>query len=418
MKTGYILFLAIVALTAVRAEALTTRDGNVYHDYKVLSHDAGFLTILDREGGGKIPLSDLPDDLQKKYGYDKAQADAFVQATVQQDRKDRAALTTAQDLEAQKQAAPRAKAASALPDAAKTPTPDSSSSNSEIVTEQKPRPPPITTPPQDGPQPDGPKTNGFSPFYVEPVGVTDEKCQAAMDSVKVRIKEIKELIRQEKMQEAKARSLNSQHVNSQTSVAASGLEQKQVEELAQFREQLIRLRASEPPMAKPTLTANQIADIQEKIKKLSFDMRDLQREMDKDSPSTWNSKTFDYPDVIAEEADQVKKLHDQLSDSAPNGDQVASAQKPASDLTTVTRPLSQKEIKDTQQKIMDLKGDIAFMKKVISGYTDPRTGQLVPGTPLGGFAITIEQETKQVRELRALLVRNHVVLAAGFPDNL
>jgi len=88
-----LLFVFALQLSFARGEDLVTRDGTVYHDYKVLSHDAGYLTIMDSDGGGKIPLSNLPDDLQKKYGYNKQQADAAVQATIAQDRLDRQALT-------------------------------------------------------------------------------------------------------------------------------------------------------------------------------------------------------------------------------------------------------------------------------------------------------------------------------------
>src|ERR1700734_1303070 len=92
---SFLLFAGLPLLIA-HAEDLVTRDGTVYHDYKVLSHDAGYLTIMDSDGGGKIPLSNLPDDLQKKYGYNKQQADAAVQAAIEQDRQDRQAIAREQ----------------------------------------------------------------------------------------------------------------------------------------------------------------------------------------------------------------------------------------------------------------------------------------------------------------------------------
>ncbi len=87
-----LLFFAVSFGLLAHADDLVTRDGTVYHDYKVLGHDAGFLTIMYSDGGGKIPLSNLPDDLQKKYGYNKQAADAAVQAAVAQDRQDRQAI--------------------------------------------------------------------------------------------------------------------------------------------------------------------------------------------------------------------------------------------------------------------------------------------------------------------------------------
>ena len=44
------------------------------------------------DGGGKIPLSQLPDDLQKKYGFNAAAAAAAAQASIAQERRDRQAL--------------------------------------------------------------------------------------------------------------------------------------------------------------------------------------------------------------------------------------------------------------------------------------------------------------------------------------
>lgn len=72
--------ILLVAIGLVRADDLTTRDGKVYKGYKVLSHDAGFITIIYADGGGKIPLSNLPDALQKQYGYDPAKEAAAEKA--------------------------------------------------------------------------------------------------------------------------------------------------------------------------------------------------------------------------------------------------------------------------------------------------------------------------------------------------
>ena len=84
----------LLAGAATRADDLTTRDGKVYKGYKVLGHDAGYVTIMYADGGGKIPLSQLPDELQKKYNYDPAEAAAAIKATVNADQRDRLAIAS------------------------------------------------------------------------------------------------------------------------------------------------------------------------------------------------------------------------------------------------------------------------------------------------------------------------------------
>jgi hypothetical protein len=108
-RARFSLLLLLVGLAALRADDLVTRDGQVYKDYRVLSHDTGFITIMYVDGGGKIPLSQLPADLQRKYGYDPAAAAAAVQAATAQDRKDRQAMAA----EAARQQAAAAEAAQA-----------------------------------------------------------------------------------------------------------------------------------------------------------------------------------------------------------------------------------------------------------------------------------------------------------------
>lgn len=68
-KRAILSLLAGLLVLTAHAEDLHTRDGTVYYNYKVIGHDAESITIIHSEGGGKVPLSQLPDDLQKKYGY-------------------------------------------------------------------------------------------------------------------------------------------------------------------------------------------------------------------------------------------------------------------------------------------------------------------------------------------------------------
>lgn len=74
-----------VCLLGLHASDLTTRDGKVYKDFKILSHDAGFITIIYADGGGKIPLSNLPEALQIQYHYDPTKAAAFAKQADEQE---------------------------------------------------------------------------------------------------------------------------------------------------------------------------------------------------------------------------------------------------------------------------------------------------------------------------------------------
>jgi len=78
-KLLFLLFIAVTGGT-LAANDLTTRDGTIYSDYRVISHDDGYITITYADGDGKIRLSNLPDALQKQYGYDPIKAKAAVSA--------------------------------------------------------------------------------------------------------------------------------------------------------------------------------------------------------------------------------------------------------------------------------------------------------------------------------------------------
>jgi hypothetical protein len=104
-----LLLLLVLGMTRLPAEDLTTRDGKVYRNYTVLGHDIGYITIMYADGGGKIPLSNLPAELQAKYGYDPAKSAQFVKQDTEADRKARtdiaqteAAQKTADDAQQQK----------------------------------------------------------------------------------------------------------------------------------------------------------------------------------------------------------------------------------------------------------------------------------------------------------------------------
>ncbi len=126
MRWTFIFLLGLTVLA--RAEDWVTTDGETYRDVKVLSHDAAFVTIMDEDGGARVPLRTLNPTLQARFGYDAAKAAALEAATVARDRADRQALL-------QQQAAQTAAAAQTAPAASSTasPAPPATSSSVPII---------------------------------------------------------------------------------------------------------------------------------------------------------------------------------------------------------------------------------------------------------------------------------------------
>ena len=69
------LFLALFT-TSLWAEDWTTSDGKVYPNVTVVKAEPDAVTILYRDGGALVPLGCLPADLQKRFHYDPARAEA------------------------------------------------------------------------------------------------------------------------------------------------------------------------------------------------------------------------------------------------------------------------------------------------------------------------------------------------------
>jgi hypothetical protein len=76
-----LLFVGAMLPVALRAEDWTTLDGKSYKSVQVLSHDDGYVTILDADGGAKLMLTELPPELRARFGFDPAKAAACVAAT-------------------------------------------------------------------------------------------------------------------------------------------------------------------------------------------------------------------------------------------------------------------------------------------------------------------------------------------------
>jgi len=68
-------------LLPLRAEDWTTLDGKVYHDVRVLSQTPAYVTIMHQDGGGQVPLSNLPPDLQQRFNYSAAAAAKYLADT-------------------------------------------------------------------------------------------------------------------------------------------------------------------------------------------------------------------------------------------------------------------------------------------------------------------------------------------------
>jgi hypothetical protein len=89
---------AAVLLTGVsvtlHAEDWTAIDGTHYESVVVVKVEADAVTILDRDGGGIVPLSKLPPDLQKRFGYDPAKAASAAAKRSAADRQNEQKLKT------------------------------------------------------------------------------------------------------------------------------------------------------------------------------------------------------------------------------------------------------------------------------------------------------------------------------------
>lgn len=76
MKTKLLICAICVICGSLWAEDITTRDGRTFKDVKILNHDAAAIEIMNSTGVVRLPLANLPDDVQKKFGYDPANAAA------------------------------------------------------------------------------------------------------------------------------------------------------------------------------------------------------------------------------------------------------------------------------------------------------------------------------------------------------
>lgn len=91
MKTLLALLSLFIAHACLADEPLsfpsvTTTQGVTYYDVKVTKFDALQLKFVHRTGAATVPLSELPEDLQKIFGYDPVKA-SFEMILQQEERR-------------------------------------------------------------------------------------------------------------------------------------------------------------------------------------------------------------------------------------------------------------------------------------------------------------------------------------------
>jgi len=75
-RSGLAAFAMLLAAAISRAEDWTTLDGKVYVKVTVVKTEPDAVTILYRDGGALVPLTNLPADLQQRFQYDPEKARA------------------------------------------------------------------------------------------------------------------------------------------------------------------------------------------------------------------------------------------------------------------------------------------------------------------------------------------------------
>jgi hypothetical protein len=76
LKTSLLLLLAFVLVA--QAEDLTTLDKKTYREFRVLQTNAFAIKITSPSGGAWVTFTNLPPEVQKKYGYDPVRAEALI----------------------------------------------------------------------------------------------------------------------------------------------------------------------------------------------------------------------------------------------------------------------------------------------------------------------------------------------------
>lgn len=90
MKSTFaILVIAVlltISATSLRADDWKTTDGKVYQNVQIVGLNPDAVTILHQDGGASVPLANLPADIQKRFNYDPAKAEAAAEARAERNR--------------------------------------------------------------------------------------------------------------------------------------------------------------------------------------------------------------------------------------------------------------------------------------------------------------------------------------------
>ena len=92
-----VVFLLVGALSIATdwASDIHTKDGNVYRNATVTRVEPDGIVIMTNTGVIKLNFSELPKELQQKYGYDPAKAAAFVAAEADKRARQQQAIVSA-----------------------------------------------------------------------------------------------------------------------------------------------------------------------------------------------------------------------------------------------------------------------------------------------------------------------------------
>jgi hypothetical protein len=96
MTSALLVLATALSLAAVRADelqTLITTSGHRFEKARVTEVTPATITIVHSTGVARMPLSEFPADVQKKFGYDEARAKAWLveQAKAEQARRDKEA---------------------------------------------------------------------------------------------------------------------------------------------------------------------------------------------------------------------------------------------------------------------------------------------------------------------------------------
>jgi len=86
-----------VSMVALHAEDWTTKDGKTYQEVSVVRAEPDAVTILHHTGGARVPLKNLPPELQKRFSFDPAAAESAEQARAIAEEESRKALQAEMD---------------------------------------------------------------------------------------------------------------------------------------------------------------------------------------------------------------------------------------------------------------------------------------------------------------------------------